>query len=399
MPKTQSFSKAGRKIACLATADISIRFLLLRQLKYMQAAGYDVTAICADGPYVNQITANGIPVITLNMSRGVTSINDLKCISGLINIFRRERFDVVHTHTPKAGVLGRIAGKLAGVPFVAHTDLGLYFLNMHPLKRRVFIWMERFAGGLCDVMLFEDEKAMEFALQERLCRAGKARWIGGGIDLTEFHRKRIKAADIKAKKAELGLPQESVVIGMVARLVKEKGYCEFFEAARMILKQRPDVRFLAVGPVDYEKKDAITPEWVRQKYGLNEEIAFAGVRLDMPAVYAAMDAFVLPTHRDSWPRSPMEAAAMELPVVLSDLPGVAPMVTHGSTGYTVPVGNSSRLADAVLQIIQNPGEARAMGLAGRRLAEARFDERKVFRRVADNYREKRPAAGKGIFLK
>ncbi|MDA8156392.1 MAG: glycosyltransferase family 4 protein [Actinomycetota bacterium] len=397
MSKPQSISKEGRKIACLATADISIRFLLLRQLKYMKAAGYEVTAICSDGPYVNQITANGIPVITLNMSRGISSIGDLKCISGLVNIFRRERFDVVHTHTPKAGVLGRIAGKLAGVPFVAHTDFGLYFLNMHPLKRHFFIWMERFAGGLCDCMLFEDEKAMEFALQERLCAAGKARWIGGGIDLTEFDRKRLKGTDIKAKKAELGLPPESIVIGIVARLVKEKGYCEFFEMAKMILKQRPDARFLAVGPVDYEKNDAITPEWVRKKYGLHKEIAFAGVQLDMPAVYAAMDVFVLPTHRDSWPRAPMEAAAMELPVVLSDLPGVAPMVMHGSSGYKVPVGNPLRLSEAVLQIIQNPGGAKAMGLAGRRLAEERFDERKVFRRVADNYREKHPAAGKGIF--
>jgi len=227
---------------------------------------------------------------------------------------------------------------------------------------------------------------MALAIQERLCRPDQARWIGGGIDLSEFNRRRFSEAEIQAKKLELGLPPDSVVIGIVARLVREKGYCEFFEAARTILGQRPDARFLVVGPSDDEKPDAITPAWVQQQYGLANEVLFAGVQFEMPIIYAVMDVFVLPTHRDSWPRSPMEAAAMELPVVVSDLPGVAPMVEQGVTGYAVPIGDSAQLASAILELIKSPQKARQMGEAGRRLAEARFDEQKVFRRVEDVYR-------------
>lgn len=374
------------KIACLATVDMSIRFLLLRQLLYLQSAGYDIVAICGDGPYVSQIIEHGIPVITVPISRRITLIQDVDALHKLTRIFRRERFDLVHTHTPKAGLLGRIAGRLAGVPHVIHTDLGLYFQNMNPAARRMFIWLERLAGRFCDVMLFEDDKAMAFAIQERLCTLDQAKWIGGGINLSEFNRRRFSESEIQAKKLEIGFPLDSIVIGIVARLVREKGYCEFFEAARMILNKRPDARFLVVGSIDYEKPDAITPEWVQQRYELTKEAVFAGVQFEMPITYAVMDVFVLPTHRDSWPRSPMEAAAMELPVVVSDLPGVAPLVEQSVTGYIARVGDSAMLASLVLEIVASTDSARKMGKAGRQLAEARFDEQKVFQRVEGIYR-------------
>jgi glycosyltransferase involved in cell wall biosynthesis len=373
------------KVACLATVDMSIRFLLLRQLQYLQAAGYDVIAVCKDGPYVNQIIESGIPVKTFSMSRRVTSVEDVVALRKLTHMLRDQRFDIVHTHTPKAGLLGRIAGKLAGVPHIVHTDFGLYFLNMDPVRRRLFIWLERLAGRCCDVMLFEDNQALTYAIHEKLCRRDQAHWIGGGINLKEFNRGRFSEADIQAKRLELGLPLRSVVVGIVARLVREKGYCEFFNAAQMILKVKPDTRFLVVGPDDPEKHDAITPAWVQERYGLSKEIVFAGVQYEMPITYAAMDVFTLPTHRDSWPRSPMEAAAMGLPAVVSNLPGVAPMVEQGKTGYAVPVGDSARLASAVLEIIGNRDSAREMGDNARHFAETRYDEQKVFQRVEDIY--------------
>ena len=154
----------------------------------------------------------------------------------------------------------------------------------------------------------------------------------------------------------------------------------------MILNKRPDARFLVVGPTDPEKSDAITPAWAQQRYGLAKEVVFAGVQFEMPIIYAVMDVFALPTHRDSWPRSPMEAAAMELPIVVSDLPGVVPLVEQGVTGYIAPIGDSARLASLVLEIVASPDRAREMGKAGRQLTEARFDEHKVFQRVNEIYR-------------
>jgi glycosyltransferase involved in cell wall biosynthesis len=196
-------------------------------------------------------------------------------------------------------------------------------------------------------------------------------------------------------RRELALPPDAPVVGFVGRLVAEKGVLELLAAARTVLDHLPTARFLFVGPLDREKPDALHPG-VARDYGLAGACTFAGMRQDMPELYALMDLFVLPSHRESFPRSPMEASAMGRPCVVTAVPGCCEAVQHGRNGLLVPLGDVEALAAAILRLLAGPGEARRLGREGRRLALERFDERFVFGRVEAAYA--RLLAEKGLSL-
>jgi glycosyltransferase involved in cell wall biosynthesis len=177
---------------------------------------------------------------------------------------------------------------------------------------------------------------------------------------------------------------------MVGRLVREKGYLEFFAAARALREQFPAARFVVVGPMENEKQDALGPDTARA-YGLGEEIQFLGMRSDMPALYAQMDVLVLPSHREGFPRAPMEAAAMGVPTVATNIRGCREVVVAGESGLLVPLRDPPALAAALSRLLREPALRQTMGEAARRRALSHFDEQVVFARVADTYRRLTPS--------
>ena len=190
--------------------------------------------------------------------------------------------------------------------------------------------------------------------------------------------------NIAHKRAEVGLPVGAPVVGFVGRLVREKGLLELFAAAGFVREQVPDVRFLFIGPVDTHKLDALTPD-TTQKYGIADICHFLGMRQDMPELYALMDVFVLPSHREGFPRSPMEASAMQVPCVVTDIRGCREAVDQGRNGLLVPLGDVQALADAIIELLTDREKAHCMGEEGRRMALERFDERRVFEKVKAEY--------------
>jgi glycosyltransferase involved in cell wall biosynthesis len=159
---------------------------------------------------------------------------------------------------------------------------------------------------------------------------------------------------------------------------------ELLQAARIVARTIPNVRFLIVGPIDHEKSDALKPE-VAYDYGVGGACIFTGMRPDMPDLYALMDVFVLPSHREGLPRSPMEASAVEVPCVVTDVRGCREVVEQGRNGLIVPLGDIQALADAILAVLTRPERAREMGREGRRMALERFDEQILFERVQAEY--------------
>jgi glycosyltransferase involved in cell wall biosynthesis len=168
------------------------------------------------------------------------------------------------------------------------------------------------------------------------------------------------------------------------RLVAEKGILELFAAARIVARVVPTVRFLIIGPVDAEKLDSLTPEMARE-YGVGEVCVFSGLRNDMPELYALMNVFTLPSHREGFPRSAMEASAMGVPCVVTDVRGCREAVEHGRNGLLVPLGDVEALAKAILDLLDDHEKAREMGAEGRQMALDRFDEQRVFALVKAEY--------------
>jgi glycosyltransferase involved in cell wall biosynthesis len=208
--------------------------------------------------------------------------------------------------------------------------------------------------------------------------------LGNGIDVRRFDRSRVDPRELAVKRAEFGLPKSAPVVGFVGRLVKEKGVVELLQAAREILKRAPAARFLFVGPFDVEKPDALKPG-IAQAHGIAEHCVFSGLRHDMPALYALMDVFVLPSHREGFPRSVLEASSMAVPCVVTDVRGCREAVAHGKNGLLVPRGDVRALSEAILEILSDRDKARQMGARGRQIALERFDERLVFDKVRTEY--------------
>jgi glycosyltransferase involved in cell wall biosynthesis len=373
------------RVAHVTTVDLSLRYLLLNQLERIRDEGYEVVGVSADGPDVVTIEARGIPHISVPMTRRFTPLADLRALWALTRMMRREQFDVVHTHTPKAGLLGQLAARLSGVPVVVNTLHGFYFHEgTKPLPRRFYIWMERIAAMCSDTILSQNEEDIATAIDEHIARPDLLKWLGNGIDIARFDRRRLSEETLDALRRDIGLSNSAPVLGFVGRLVEEKGILDLLEAAKSVVEEIPDVQLLIVGPYDEEKPDALRPD-IAARYGLSDRCRFLGMRHDMPELYALMDVLVLPSYREGFPRAPMEASAMGVPAVVTDIRGCREAVEHGVNGLLFPAGDADALARALVSLLADDERRAAMGAAGRVMAEERFDEQKVFDRVLREY--------------
>ncbi len=373
------------KVAHITTIAMSLRYLLLNQLGSIGQAGYTVSGISTPGPDVAALAQAGIPHHPVPMSRSLTPLADLLSLWRLYRLIRREKFTIVHTHNPKPGLLGQLAARLAGAPIVVNTLHGFYFHDgMAPFWRRFYITTEKIAARCSDVILSQNSEDIQTALKEGICPPEKIKFLGNGIDLHRFDPDRLDRAALERERAALGLRPDTPVVGFVGRLVREKGILELLTAMQTVRQRLPQVRLLVIGPIDHDKPDALTPA-IATAYNLDKTCIFTGLRDNMNVLYALMTVFVLPSHREGFPRSPMEASAMGIPCIATDIRGCREAVEHHRSGLLVPLGDTGQLAEAILALLTNRERAGQMGQAGRQIARQRFDEQLVFSRVKAEY--------------
>jgi len=373
------------RVAHVTTVAMSLRHLLLHQLEALQRQGYQTVGISASGEEVAALAARGIRHIEVPMTRSFSPVSDLVALVRLYQVMRRERFTVVHTHTPKGGLLGQYAALAAGVPIRVHTIHGLYVSEQAgPLLRWAYLWLERVTMAFSQHNFSQNPEDVPLAIRERICAPETIELIRNGIDVTEFDPARFSVDRRKSLRASMGLSPSDMVVGIVARQVREKGYIELLDAAQVIRRRAPHVRIVCVGPVDGEKSDALSGAAASER-GLDDIVLFLGHRDDVADLYSIMDVFVLPSYREGFPRAPMEAAAMGLPAVVTDVRGCRETVEHDRTGYLVPARDAGALAAAILALVENPATRDKFGKAARAKALAEFDERAVFQRIVARY--------------
>jgi glycosyltransferase involved in cell wall biosynthesis/ribosomal protein S18 acetylase RimI-like enzyme len=376
------------RIAHVATVDLTLRFLLLPQLRRLRDEGYDVAAISAPGPWVGDVEAEGIRHVPWRSATRSWDLRaDVRAFRELVGILRRERFDLVHLHTPKAGVLGRVAAGLAGVPVVVNTVHGYYAVPGDAPRRRLpVVAVETVASRFADLELFQSQEDLAWARRSRIAPRGRTAFLGNGTDLVRFDPQAVDAA---AARRELGIGEAALVVGTMGRLVEEKGYRELFAAMAQVRRRVPEALLLIAGEEDHTHADGL---------GLDEldrdGVVFTGWREDVETPLAAMDVFVLPSWREGVPRSAIEAAAMGLPLVLTDIRGCREVVRHGIEGLLVSVRDPGALAHAIERVLTDEPFRRRLGRAARARAVERFDERRVCDEVVASYR--RLLAAKGI---
>jgi glycosyltransferase involved in cell wall biosynthesis/ribosomal protein S18 acetylase RimI-like enzyme len=382
------------KVAHLTTVDMSLRFLLFPQLRAVVDAGGEVLGISASGPWVPDLENARIRHISLPAStRGMNLSLDVRAAVQLWRILRRERPDILHTHNPKPGVYGRILGRLAGVPVVVNTVHGLYAMPDDPLSKRIVIYgLEAIASRFSHAELVQSREDFELMTRLRIAPRHRTRLLGNGVDLTRFDPDRFDQGHRDRTRDKLGVRPDQVLVGMVGRLVEEKGLLELFEASRSL---DAHYRIVCIGPRDPEKPDALDERIIREAEARG--ISFLGMRTDLDELYPAMDLLVLPSHREGFPRAAMEAVAMGLPVIASDIRGCREVVGNGLNGLLVPVRDPQALATAIVELGENPARRKAMAVAARSRAVEHFDERKVVAIVMETYRELSRRMGLGLF--
>lgn len=371
------------KLAHVTTSDISLALLLSHQLTAYKAAGFEVTGISGPGPWAAGLQARGIRHLVIpSLVRSWSPASDTRAFADLFRLFRRERFDIVHTHNPKTGVFGRIGARLAGVPVVVNTVHGLYGVDRPGVRRAVFLAMERLAAACSDFEFCQSREDLEHLRALRIVRYGRSLHIGNGVDLTVFDPAIVDRA---AVRAALGIEDSAIVVGTVGRLVWEKGLREVFQAAERLRAERPDVRVLIVGPSDADKADAV-PSDVLADLEQRGVIRFLGLRHDVRDLYRAMDIFVLGSYREGLPRSAVEAAAMALPMVLTDIRGCREVISDGEGGFLVPPRDAVALEAAVRRLVDDAPMRKRFGEANRQKALGAFDERRIAGQILEVYR-------------
>lgn len=372
----------------ICTSDISLGVLLLTQLKRLAREGYEVIGVSSPGPFAQRLRDAGIQFFPVPMVRAIDPLGDLKALAGLYRTLRRLRPAIVHTHTPKAGLLGQYAALMARVPARVHTIHGLYLPgHMTARTRPLYLALERETMRFPHLVLSQNPEDVTTAAAEKICAPERIRYLGNGIDLGYFNPAEVSPAAAGSVRQELGIAPGDRVVGIVARVNEEKGFREFFQAAATLAASFPTAKFLVIGPIEREKFDALDPHELAAAAGVADRLIYAGLRDDMRELYSVMDVLVLPSHREGFPRAPMEASAMGRPVVATNIRGCRQVVRDGETGFLVPLRDPAALAAAIGRLLADKELAARMGRAARALALAEFDENVVFERTIAAYRD------------
>ncbi len=372
---------ANIRILQLCAVDFTAQNFLRPLLRFLEAKGCEVTLACSRGPYFDSLRTEGFRLHEIEIRRSYDVLAHRRSTRRLTEYLRRERFDVIHVHTPIAALIGRIAATHAGLPIRLYTAHGFYFHDaMNPLLRRAHVALERYGGSMTDFLFTQSEEDRLTAIRERIIAPENIATIGNGIDLQRFSRASITLAEQQALRDKLGIAPTDQLIAVIGRLVKEKGYRELFDAMLTVRANDPDVRLLVIGQALESDRGGGKAAFAPQIEQLGRGVIFAGLRNDVPQLLSLAEVFTLPSWREGMPRSVIEAMAIGLPVVATNIRGCREEVVDGETGYLVPVRNSAELAKRLQQLLYDGENARAFGEAGRRRAESSFDERMVLQR-------------------
>ena len=372
------FSKKNRLLAAVkiievTNVDFSLRHFLLPLMRGIRARGHQVIGVCADGPLLDEVRAEGFRLAPVAMARSLSPAAQWRAFVALYRLFRAERPDLVHAHMPISGFLARLAARSAGVPRVAYTGHGFLFNQPGPRTRRLAsLAMEWLAGRLTDVtMTVSTEEAAD---ARRLGIARGAIGIGNGRNPATFHPDATARA---AVRAELGVPESEVVVIAVSRLVRHKGYPELLAAMRGV----PASLWVVGERLASDRGEDLEPCFAAA--GLGPRLRRLGYRTDVAALLAAADIFVLPSHFEGLPMSIIEAMLCGLPVVATDIRGPREQVVQGQTGLLVPPASIRPLAQALSSLSSNPALRARLGTAGRTRALSLYDEASIVIRTLD----------------
>ena len=370
-----------KKICFITTIGGTLRAFVLKLAEYLHETGeFDITFLCTPDEALTKMLSDYIHLITVPMERGI-SISGFKAILQMRKIFKKEKFDIVQYSTPNASCYASIASWLARVPVRLYCQWGIAYVGFSGLKRKIFKLEEKMVCKLSTWVEPDSKSNLNFSHEEGLYPEwkGSVVWNGSacGVDLTKFDVSKKKEYSDAIRK-RYGIPDDAFVFGFVGRITGDKGINELFTAAKAIMEEDAKVWLLLVGRS--EKADSIDSGLYQWAEGC-ERVVFSGYTLVVEQFIATMDCFLLPSYREGFGMSVVEAEAMGVPVIISNIPGPVDGMLKNETGLVVPKKDSTALQKAMERMKSSPEMCAAYSEKGIKYASVHFEQKELFRRI------------------
>lgn len=338
------------RIFRIVTKPISFEKLLTGQMRFMQHNGCKVTMVCSNLAKLAAVSnEEGCDYFAISMTRQITPLKDIKALYKLWRVLKKHKPDIVHTHTPKAGLLGMFAAKLAGIKIRLHTVAGLPLMEAHGFKKLLLTYVEKFTYACATGIYPNSFKLADYLIVNRFCNKSKLKVLGNGssngIDTEYFKLDEFICQEKIRLGAALKITEGDFVYVFVGRMVADKGINELVAAFEMIYADDKKVKLLLVGPYENEL-NPLSAETMRA-IERNEAILHAGYKKDVRPYLALAHVMVFPSYREGFPNVPMQAGSFNLPCIATDINGCNEIIKDGINGLLVPPKNTSALRAAM----------------------------------------------------
>ncbi len=351
------------KLIRITTVPMALKYLLPGQSRYMKANGFEVLLISADGPERQEVIANeDCRHIIVPMTRKITPFKDLSCLWQLVKIFKKEKPDIVHTHTPKAGLLGMLAAKIAGVKIRIHTVAGMPLMVEKGAKLALLKNIEKLTYTAANNVWPNSFSLLKYIKEHRLTGDKKLKVISkgssNGINLRRFNSNALDAGILQQVKDSIRFDTKHTYLLCIGRLVKDKGITELVDSFLALQPGSENLKLLLVGQFEEELDPlpARTMEIIRS----NADIIHVGWSSFVEYYLSIASIFVFPSHREGFPNVLLQAGALKLPVICSSIPGNVDIVENKTTGLLFPVADVKALTDQLRFALGNRGQMKQM---------------------------------------
>ena len=351
------------KLIRITTVPMALRYLLPGQMRFMSESGFNVLMISADGKeLLDVIEKEGCPHIIVPMTRKITPLQDIRCLYQLIKIFKKEKPDIVHTHTPKAGILGMTAAKYCGVKTRIHTVAGLPMMVEKGWKYRLLRFVEKRTYVAANHVWPNSNSLLQVITDLKICDPKKLRVIAkgstNGIDVDFFDKATIDSQLLDKIKGSINYSSQNKYLLFIGRLVVDKGIVELLNVFATMQKTNESLRLILVG--DYETALDPLPDETTRQIDNNPSVIRISWTEDVKYYMSLADLFVFPSHREGFPNVLLQAGAMEVPLICSRIAGNVDIVTHGETGLIFDSGDQQQMQEQIQFALNNTEHIKSM---------------------------------------
>ena len=381
-----------KKLIRITTVPISFKVLLKGQLRFMASNGFDVKGVSSEGEELKEVRENeGIVMEAINMSRKITPFQDLKSLWEMWNFLRKEKPQIVHTHTPKAGIIGMLAARLAGVPHRLHTVAGLPLMEAMGIKRKILNFVERLTYSSATRVYPNSKGLYNFILQNNFTQSNKLKIIANGssngINTTFFSPAQVSEIEKITLREKLNIQPDDFVFVFVGRIVSDKGINELIKAFSELQTAKNNeltgIKLLLVGDLESDL-DPLNPETLAE-INQNKDIISVGFQQDVRPFFAISDALAFPSYREGFPNVVMQAGAMGLPSIVSDINGCNEIIVEGKNGLIIPPKNVEKVKEKMLTLAKDKNLYTKLKGNSRRMIENRYEQSVVWNALLEEY--------------